>query len=282
VQVKARSNQSVNKEWMCDEGRYGFTRFLPKERISAAQISGATSTLEAAIKESAKLKGQNCVVFVDPHATLEEMWALKNLVSKHLKGAVIALAYRKRELSKTQAVLISPDFAPNFRGFEFLGLSAAGDLEAQYEDALAKFRSGVFKTALFVGDGAVLARDLNPAFLSQLAAATMTVGILTDGEGALAAALKVVLPGRSVLEKSGMMVNRDGRLQYLDRVLDPLQGSVSDGSLINSIAEALGGSLFAAGNDRDVSLALLKGDAHLASLKIAAIKGQGAVISKTQ
>src|SRR5690606_1929870 len=33
VQVKGRDNQAVNKEWMCDEGRYGMDRFLPVERI---------------------------------------------------------------------------------------------------------------------------------------------------------------------------------------------------------------------------------------------------------
>lgn len=37
VHVKARYNKEVNKEWLCDEGRYGFNRFLPKKELLSRQ-----------------------------------------------------------------------------------------------------------------------------------------------------------------------------------------------------------------------------------------------------
>src|SRR5690606_10030141 len=40
VQVKARLNSEVNKEWMCDEGRYGYERFLPESRLTGALVDG--------------------------------------------------------------------------------------------------------------------------------------------------------------------------------------------------------------------------------------------------
>jgi NADH-quinone oxidoreductase subunit G len=40
VQVKARLHDDVNKEWLCDEGRYGFHRFLPEERVRVPMVGG--------------------------------------------------------------------------------------------------------------------------------------------------------------------------------------------------------------------------------------------------
>ncbi|MCB0336719.1 MAG: (2Fe-2S)-binding protein, partial [Bdellovibrionales bacterium] len=44
VQVKARLNSEVNKEWLCDEGRYGFGRYLPEQRLMTPRISGKAAS----------------------------------------------------------------------------------------------------------------------------------------------------------------------------------------------------------------------------------------------
>jgi NADH-quinone oxidoreductase subunit G len=281
VQVKARDNQAVNKEWMCDEGRYGMGRFLPKGRQLSASIAGTQSSLDNAIKEAAAtLKNQRVVVFVAPDMTLEEYTILKGLLGKYLKGATTVLAHRERKLTKTEAILISPDYSPNFRGAEFTGL-VSGDFEASYADALDKFRAGGFQHALFIGDRSVMAQDLNPQFLSALAAAPGTVAIVTDADSALAATCKVVLPGRSILEKSGLMINRAGRLQYTDRIVEYQQGSEAEWRLFNRLAEQLGGKLVTVGTERELTLSLLGSEPRLQGAKLSAVKQGGICLKAT-
>ncbi|NDC38609.1 MAG: hypothetical protein EBZ48_11220 [Proteobacteria bacterium] len=275
VQVKARENQSVNKEWMCDEGRYGMGRFLPKSRQSSAVVSGAATSVERAVREAAGLlKNQRVVVFVAPDLTLEEYSILKGLLSKYLKGANAVLAYRERQLTKVESILISPDYAPNFQGAVFAGL-VSGDLEAAYTDAVEKFRSSAFQHALFIGDRAVLAQDLNPQFLSALAAAPGTVAIVTDADSALSASCKVVLPGRSILEKSGLMINRGGRLQYADRVVEFQQGTEAEWRILNRLGEQLGGKIVTASSERELTLSMLSSEPRFQGLKLSAIKQGG-------
>lgn len=280
VQVKARENQSVNKEWMCDEGRYGMGRFLPKGRQLSATVGGKAVSYESAIREAAaKVKNQPVLIFVAPDLLLEDYIVIKGLVSKHLKAATTVLAYRERQLTKVEAILISPDYAANFRAFEFAGLGS-GNHEATYEDALSKFRAGGFQNAMFIGDRSVLPQDVNPQFLSALAAASGTVAIVTDAESALAASAKVVIPGRSILEKAGLMINRAERIQYTDRAVEFPSGSEPEWRTLNRVAEILGGKIVAANSERELTLSLLGGDSRLQGLKISTIK-QGGVCLKS-
>lgn len=281
VHVKARENQFVNKEWMCDEGRYGMGRFLPKSRQTVAMVSGTQVSIEHAVKEAAaKLKNQRVVVFVAPDLTLEEYVVLKGILSKYLKGATTVLAYRSRELTKVEAILVSPDYAANYKGAEFAGV-VSGNLEAEYVDALDKFRAGGFQHALFIGDRSVLQQDMNPQFLSALAAAPGTVALVTDADSALAASAKVVLPGRSILEKSGLLINRGERLQYTDRVVEFQQGSEAEWRLLNRLSEHLGGKIVSASSERELTLSLLGSDARLNGVKLSAIKQGGVTLQST-
>lgn len=96
--------------------------------------------------------------------------------------------------------------------------------------------------------------------------------MVSDATSALISALKVVLPARSILEKSGLMVNRAGRLQYCDRVIDGPVGAESEWRILDRIAKEFGSALTRASADRDLTLALLNSDARLSGLSIASIK----------
>ena len=275
VHVKARVNQEVNKEWMCDEGRYGMERFLPKNRMTLPLLRGRSVQWDEALREaSAKLKSQPVLIFVAPQLLTEEYFLLKTLIAKHLKSATVAVAYRERKLSAVEAVLISPDYAANFRGAEFSGL-VSGNLEAGYDDALTKFRAGGFQQVLFVGDRSIAPEDINPQFLSALAASAMSIALISDGDSTLAAASKVVLPARSVLEKSGLLVNRAGRLQYAERSVDFPTGSEPEWRILNRLAEKLGQKVTNASSDRELTLSLLASQPALAGLRISTIKQGG-------
>ncbi len=278
VHVKARYNKSVNKEWLCDEGRYGFDRFIPKRRVTSALVNSKSSTLDDALKNLAKLKSEEILILAAPNLLLEEYWLLKELINRDLKSAKVALAYKERELSKTQAILISPDFAANFRGAEFAGV-VSGELSKGYTDALSKLRSGAVKNLLVVGDWSIMPADLDDSLIRGIQQAQNSFGILCDAGSKLSQAVKTVLPGRSPHEKSGLFINRSKRLQYAQAIIDFPDGSEPEWRILNQLAGLLGKKLIEAKTDRELTLAYLSADSRLKDLNIGAIKGLGVALN---
>ncbi len=275
VQVKGRLNAEVNKEWLCDEGRYGFNRFLPEKRLRFGMVSGReVAAVDAAREAKALTQSGESLVLVSGDLILEEYALLKAFISRIMPQAKIALSYRERALSSIEKILISPDYAPNFRGAEYSGV-VAGDLAAGYQEALTKLRARQIRNVLIVGDSAVLAADRDTALLDGITKASCSVGLLTDAQSTLLPALKIALPARSILEKSGLLVNRALRVQYTDRVVPPPEGSEPAWRLLQMIGEACGAKLTAAQNDREFTIRYLSEEQRLAGVSISAIKRGG-------
>jgi NADH-quinone oxidoreductase subunit G len=281
VQVKARQNADVNKEWLCDEGRYGFDRFLPQERVLTPLIGEQPVDLDSALTEAQKIKGDAVAVLVSPHLLLEEYALLSKFIEKHIPEATVALAYKERSLSKEEAILVSPDYAPNFSGALFSGLITNGDsLEQEYQKVVDDLKAGNFKRVMLVGDGALDDKALADLELQRaISDAEASVACVTDGASRLSAIAKVVLPARSVLEKQGLMVNRKNRLQFSDRVVEFPDGTHPEWRLINMLAEKCGGGVTKAQSDRDLTREYLGEEGRLKGLRIAHVKGQGVSLS---
>jgi NADH-quinone oxidoreductase subunit G len=275
VQVKARLNGAVNKEWLCDEGRYGFHRFLPEERVVQPTVNGTVvGTIDDALRDAAKLKSAPTIVFVAPDLLLEEYALLKALIAKSLKNVEVVVAYRERALTETEKVLMSPDYAANVFGAQYGGL-VTGHLEERYEDALRKLKANAFPNVLIFGDRGILPGDCDEKTLAAIKGAAYSVASVCDRSGRVAAAAHVVVPARSILETSGLMVNRAGRLQYTSAVLDFPTGTEPQWRIINRLAAVLGGRITEAKADRDLTLAYLGLDTRLAGLTIGTIKNGG-------
>lgn len=274
VYVKARLNDAVNKEWLCDEGRYGFGRFLPAQRMTVPLMHGHAAAWPDALRAAAELKGHFTLVFVSPNLMLEEFAFLRHFLQRYIPQHEVVLAYRERELSRVERLLVSPDYAANFRAAQFAGL-AGGALAETYHKAVQKIRAHAYRHVLLVGEGAVLPDDLDAGFIDGLRAASLAVGILSDAQSLLRVALGVVFPGRSVLEKSGLMINRFGRLQYAQSVVAPAQGTQPEWQVLNRLAQSLNVALSEAQSDREFTLAYLASDARLAGVSVQRLKSSG-------
>jgi NADH dehydrogenase/NADH:ubiquinone oxidoreductase subunit G len=275
---------------MCDEGRYGFDRFLPKRRITApyqnkaggTQAPVTVSEVISAIKGSVK----TTAVLVGPDLLLEEYYLLRQLLSRNSSVGRVVVAYRERQLTTTEAILISPDYACNFRGAQLSGLVGEA-LEADYTELLSRIRRREIDQVLVVGDRAVADTDIDSTLLDGLSAAKMSAGILTDADSELAAALKMVVPGRSILEKAGLLVNRKGRIQYTDQVVPFPEGSMPEWRFLALLAEAVGVKILPgaalAMSDRELTRWYLSTDSLVSplSLTIAKIKSGGVQIPDT-
>ena len=274
VHVKARYNKEVNKEWLCDEGRYGFNRFLPKERITQPTRDRISISWADALKAFSELQAcDNVVVIAASDLLLEEYSLLQEILSKNFKHVLKTLAYRERSLTTLQSTLVSPDRAANFKAAEYSGY-VSGNLAADYGVALAKIRHGQAAGVLLVGERAVLPEDIDDQFMSGLRAAKVSIGMISSASP-LAANLNVTLPSRVILEKSGLLINRKGRLQYTQRVVDPPKGSEPEWRILLRVANLLGHKLLEPESERDLSVRFLEEQVGLRNYNLRTIKTMG-------
>lgn len=267
VQVKARSNSKVNKSWLCDEGRYGFGRFLPETRQLEHLVGGVPVSLDSAIAETVsglKSPGEFLVV-VEPSATVEDLAVIRLMAEKY-KGKVV-MAHRERSLSEVEKVLISPNYSANIGGAEWLGI-ASQSAAADYKQALNDVADGHYKKILFFGHS--LIGELPPAFKGE----PFIVSVLTDATSPLLKLSKVVIAGRSIAERSGLLINSAHRLQYTDRFVDFANNTVQHWK---AAAKIMGDTAVVgkANSDRDITLWWLQNEARVKGLSIGSIKDGG-------
>ena len=287
VHVKARLNPEVNQEWLCDEGRYGFNRFQPKERLSApvrrVDDSFEKITLDEGIKELAGLKGlpgsQDAVVVISPFLTTEEIWIALEFAEKVMGVAWvtrrIALQYRSRSLTDLQKILISPDYSPNARALPILlgsdtaetggGGSWRESAEERYNDLLNLIKGGRVNKLLLVGDFSIPTEHFDGGLAAALRQIPHSVLISPRGPQAptvsktfktptLEDLVKVILPGRTVNEKSGVFVNKDLRVQRANPLLTPQVGSLPDWMFLARAAAVAGSAILPANISDDRAL----------------------------
>lgn len=284
VQVKARLNAAVNKEWLCDEGRYGFERFQPEERLDGPMLKQGDehvpTTWDEAFQAVARLKSPNAplssssgmssgnrdeaAVLLSPFLTVEELWVALRFATQVMGMTVssehIAIQYRERSLRPGQDILVSPDYAPTARAGELFGFCSGPNwrkqLAERYLNLLTVLKSGSIQRVLFVGDGALHSSDLNDELSSGIRSCALSVLLGThrphqriNGNGGYVTAqleqlMHVLLPGRTVNEKNGVMINRDLRIQRLRGLLQPPFGSQPDWLILLRLSRALQKPLF--------------------------------------
>lgn len=269
VQVKGRLNSEVNKEWMCDEGRYGFERFQPKVRLSAPLVRSGDYLQEGSWDEVGKaLAGfktktpDEAAILISPFLTLEEMW-LGFVFAKNVLGidsdahSQIAISLRRRKVSDLEKILISGDYAPNARAAQIFGYLGEmtdwrASFEAQYDRLLEQIRAGVVKKLVLYGFNSLFDEDLDESLIKNILQIPDTLAITPrgvigdeDSDTSFGAhqLCKVILPSQSVHEKSGVMVNTDLRLQKLNRLLSPPVGAMPDWLLLKRVSGMLGSAI---------------------------------------
>ena len=82
---------------------------------------------------------------------LEDFYVLKLFKEKINPDARFVVAYQERELSKLEAMLISPDYAANYQSAIKLGIISE-NLAEEYSQAMKDLEFGSIKQAVFIGD----------------------------------------------------------------------------------------------------------------------------------
>ncbi len=281
VQVKGKLNSQVNKGWMCDEGRYGFYRFIPENHLVTDMLSGASAEREKVITSASdvlKKLEQSLLVLLAPDLFLEDYLSIRMFLDKYFPQSTIALSYRKRSLTEVQKILISPDFACNFRGAEFAGL-VYGDLEASYDSALNSLRNGSRRKLLIIGERAISRSDLDQPLMEAIKSCDCSVALLADSNNPLNKLCSHVLASKTILESSGMLISNNFRLQYAKALLPMPKACRPEWWFLNALSRRMGQSIFPDEAEKDLTAYWLGTHPRLQTLSLPNVLASGADLS---
>ncbi len=312
VQVKGRLNSEVNQEWLCNEGRYGFSRFAPEVRNAKPLMRSGQELIAIEFQEVYKKalevftsvdKGE-LAVFLSPFLTTEELWVAKKFLQTVAKVDSsfqnVAVQLRKRKLTDLEAKLVSPDYAPNAKSALALGYWAESSdwrssMEAQYDRLLMQTRAGVVKRVVMIGDFSIEEGDIDEKLSEALLAVPLSLaisprGLISGEEGdfdklALGShqLCGIIIPSYSVYEKNGLMINGSGRVQRLNSVTTPIPGSKPEWQILNEISKLAGSPVLGPEiiDERSLTRSMLAELPIFSGLTLAQIGKEGVMIGGT-
>jgi len=233
-----RRNDEVNATWLCDGGRLSYRR-IGAERLreplvrvdgGAAQPTPYAEALEAAAGRLRQLvdagAGERLVVLASPHATNEDLLALRRFCDA--LGVTSAGAAVVR--GESDDLLIQAEKAPNAEGARLLGFGEPGPV-------LERIRAGQAAGALILGHDVLHDSRLGgPEALASLDA----VVVLDSHQSALQRVAHVTIPVRHAAEKQGTFTNHARRVQRVLPAVEPAWEAWSDGEVLAQLGAALG------------------------------------------
>jgi NADH-quinone oxidoreductase subunit G len=235
-----RENNGVNSDWMCDYGRLNFHFVNYPDRLKTPQIreghelveTNWTRALARAGEELKKFQKDQVAVVASARMTNEELWLTKKLVDS------IGTSHHDivPRTGDADAILMSADRNPNTLGAQLLGVTTATPGSA-LSDIASKVKSGLIKAVIALGED-LTQIGLTPEDLRKLAS-LIVVDILPNETTRRAT---VLLPASAFAEKRGSMINVKGRLQRLNRAIQPPGIARDDWEIIRDLNQQLTGS----------------------------------------
>jgi len=250
VQVKANYNEDVNKEWLCDYGRYGLEDYDYKNRVDSF-YKDQKKVERSVLNDVISVLNSESVIILDLSLSYEELFLIKNLITD--TDITVSVINNQKELSKVEKILMSSDLSANIEAFKeiFNGYERVVEFNEFKKENYDKF-----KNIIIIGDN-----DKNN--LNELSQDLYS--FIANKDSALFSGSRVVIPVESVLEKTGIYKNTNLRYQYKDKVLN------SKNSLAKSLEELLskkGNKEFSFENDRELTLKVIEKVENFQNLKI--------------
>jgi len=233
-----RENNAVNSSWMCDYGRLNFGYLQSDRRLLQPEILSDEKRIEAewtvALKHAADrlrhLSGSEIAILASGRMTNEELW-LTSQLAKILGVSLIDIVPRT---GSGDEILLSADRNPNTTGAHLLGISSRpGTRLYEIVDGVI---AGRVKALIALGENP-LDIGLTVAQLETLPA-LVVMNILRDDSTQAAFA---VLPSFGFAEKRGSMINRQGRLQRLNRAVRGPGQARDDWEILRDLIQACSG-----------------------------------------
>jgi len=237
--ITPRQNDEVNSCWMPDSHRLNFHHIDSEARLTEPlSRHGANHTpiswheaLQAASEKIKTHSADQVAIIASGRMTNEELFLVRAL-SAEIGTSDVSLVPRFAEPDK---LLIAADRNPNTTGAKLV--LGAEDPYRKLESIRDKVRSGKIKVLLVFGEDLVGDAGFDLADLENLDFLLQT-HILAN-HTALTAHL--VLPAAASAEKRGSMVNLSGRLQRLNRAVEPPGHARDDWEILRDLILSLTG-----------------------------------------
>lgn len=277
--ITPRQNDEVNSNWMPDSHRLNFHYIDSDTRLTEPLVEKGgqhvSATWSDAIQAAAaRINGfsqDEVAIIGSGRMTNEELHMLIKL-QRSLGTSHLSLVPRKGEADD---LLIAADRNPNTAGAKLLL-----DTFDPYE-SLPAIRSGVnsghIKCLLVFGEDLISDAGFSPEDLGNLAFYLQTA-LLANPSAEYA---DVVLPGAAFAEKRGSMVNLSGRLQRLNRAVEPPIQARDDWEILRDLTAAISGEMVGLHLIEDVFKDIAASVPAFEGLTMSKIGHQGTVITET-
>jgi NADH-quinone oxidoreductase subunit G len=277
--ITPRQNNAVNSCWMPDSHRLNFhaldsvarfTEPLDKHGVQHSPLDWEEALLTAATMLKANLPAQIAIIG-SARMTNEELYLTRELAAK-LGTDQLALVPRYAE---PDALLVAADRNPNTTGAKLI--LATDDPFAKLDSIREGVRTGAIKAMIVLGEDLITDAGFRFDDLANLDF-LLQAHILANPT-ALAAHL--VLPTAAFTEKRGSMVNLSGRLQRLNRAVEPPGQARDDWEILRDLSSAITGEPTTHHRLEDVFQAVAQSTPALHGHSLAGIGHQGTPIVDT-
>ena len=231
--ITPRQNDDVNSNWMPDSHRLNFHYIDSEQRLTEPMIKQdgkhAAASWKDAIKATIdglrKFDASEVAIIASARMTNEELFLAKAL-SEDLGTEHLTIVPR---MGEGDGMLISADRNPNTVGTKLVWRRE--DPAFRLDGIREGVRNGSIKALLVLGE------DLTAeaGFTSEDLAKPEFIASVQLLAGATAEASDVILPGASFAEKRGSMVNVTGRLQRLNRAIEPIGQTRDDWEILRDL-----------------------------------------------
>jgi len=240
ARLKPRYNESVNRWWLCDAGRYGFGFVdAPERLLMPARRQGGTSSdvtwdeaIAAVAQPLRRLPPDEIGIIASPKMSNEDLFALRRLAE--LRGIRhVASRVPPRVPGDEDNFLIRADKNPNSLGAELMGLGGAA--RAVIEAAGARRLK-----LLWIFGHDLLAGDLPERDVLEALRVVDTVVFTGSNANWTSAHSHWVLPAAAWVEREGTYTNFEGRVQRFRTATEPLGQALAEWEIVGRVMALLG------------------------------------------
>lgn len=236
--ITPRQNDEVNSCWMPDSHRLNYKYINAPERILTPMVKtdhGAPqrpstwdATLNMVVEQLHSCAPTETAIICSARMTNEELYMVRAL-ARQLGVTKIDIVPRKGE---NDGLLVSDDRNPNTNGAKLiLGKNGSG---------LAAIRRGIKNNSvrflIALGEDVTEEAGIEQEDLESLD----YILAMSHSENATTKAADVVLPSVTFAEKYGTMINVAGRIQRLNKAIEPQGEARPDWDILRQLTELLG------------------------------------------
>ena len=278
--ITPRQNDEVNSCWMPDSHRLNFHYIDGENRLSqplaknAAGLHEPTTWSAALTSAASAIKSfapDQIAVIASGRMTNEELF-LARALAENIGTQNLSIVPRSGEADH---LLIAADRNPNTTGAKLVWEN--NDPSSKLDSIRSAVRSGDIKALIVLGEDLVSDAGFSSDDLSSLG---LLVQLHTLANPTASRA-HFVLPTAAFAEKRGSMVNLSGRLQRLNRAVEPTGQCRDDWEAIRDLICAITGNKHEIHHIEDVFKSLAENIPAFQNLTLSKIGHQGTQITET-